>query len=166
MAAEASAAADAARRRSGRSSEDMARHAPRSIRVLQLMADGCFTMLASELISDLTSGKHNGTSWLRPLALCKSANATLAEAAQRYDAALGWQEDFSAVTVFSLGAPNVFVPTALLRPAAEKETLTVRLLHDMHSDETASSEAGTEFMLLRDVVTQVTRQYPDALPPR
>ena len=108
VAAEASVAAETARKRSVRSPEDTAGgHARPSVSLLTLVTANSFTMLAAERIDDLTSGKHNGTSWLRPLAMRQSANATLAEAAQRFDPALGWREDFCAVTVFSAATPNV-----------------------------------------------------------
>ena len=61
---------------------------------------------------------------------------------------------------------QVFIPTVLLRPADEKETVVIRLLHDLHSCDIDTSGANTEFVLLRDLVTAISRNHPDAFPPR
>ena len=66
----------------------------------------------------ITSGRHAGETWLRPLALRTCANASLALAAQRFDPSIGWLDGTldSDVHLFSPAAPvcSIFRPHGLL----------------------------------------------------
>jgi len=120
--------------------------------VLVVVDDGQrYSQLVAELISDITTGSRAGTSWLRPLAMRLSENATLARAAHAYDATLGWlnaeveREEAEAVVpavvhVFSPIVPAAFVQTEFLdRSVPPALAVAVRSMNDAHA--AAASDA-------------------------
>lgn len=123
-----------------------------------------FQQLVAEVVSNITSGKRAGSSWLRPLALRSSLNATMAQAAWEYDPCIGWcgSDDGSLVVpsnihMFSRLAPDTFVSTSLLRPVPTALALAVRSMSEAHADsctdyETAATlDSTTIHMFMRAV---------------
>ena len=108
---------------------------PRRIVVSTFADAACYQQLASEVVSDVTSGARAGTTWLKPLALRTCSNATMAEAAERYDPVIGWTggSTLGDVHVFSSLAPAVFLPTNLLESAPPALALAVRSMSEVHA---------------------------------
>lgn len=115
--------------------------------------------LVAEEIGQISSGKHAGKSWLRPLAMRTCNCVSLATEAFRYDPALGWfsaegedggggekgdgkgSEFDSEVHVFSPLVPAVFLPTHLVGETGGSLALAVRMLCDAHADEVSGQSS-------------------------
>ena len=97
-----------------------------------------FEQLVCEVVQRIESGAKAGTTWLKPLALRRVENATLAQAAWEYDPTIGWLDHASsdglgAVTVFSQLIQAAVVPTAKLRDVQPGLALVVRSLYEAHA---------------------------------
>ena len=108
--------------------------------------DDLYQQLVCEVVANITSGKRAGTTWAKPLALRSSSNATMNEAAYRFDPCIGWADHSgvpSTVHVFSQLAPTIFVPTETVEPVPSALALAVRTMAEAHGDaEALSLEAG------------------------
>lgn len=98
--AEVLAAAEIATRRSGRAPEDRpavsgtgaagVETARKPLRLVSAIVGEALHQLIAEEIDQICTGKHQGKSWLRPLAMRVTENATLGVAQFHYDSSLGW----------------------------------------------------------------------------
>ena len=157
VAAEALAAAAHVARRSGRHPDDAPPSVPpRPLAILALNGDPVCraTVLVAEEVSVITSGRHNGTTWLKPLAMRSAPpGAPPAEPLARFD------DKRFGVHVFSSLAPAVFVPTARLRPASSAEVTLARAMTDAHhADEDEASAPDADGARLRELMAALARE--------
>lgn len=97
--------------------------------------------MVAECIQHISTGNRAGTTWIKPLALRETRNATLARAAERFDPTLGWlrghSESASVVAsrihIFSPLAPAAFVPTARCDKVPVALGLAVRAMSEAHA---------------------------------
>ena len=95
---------------------------------------GAYQQCIAELVQHCT-GKREGTSWVRPLALRRAANISVAVAAEAFDPTLGWLDSDvgeSTIHMFSALAPAAFVPTSRLCDVPPALAVAVRTLHQAH----------------------------------
>jgi len=136
--------------------------APLELRPLMtIVADGgAFRQLVAEEIQGFKQGPHAGETWLKPLALRSSKNATLARAAKKFDPSIGWLDGAidSELHLFSPLAPSFFLPTAKLSNATPLEATAVRLLQDTHIFEygVEESELASDMQAIRDFCSPVS----------
>jgi len=94
--------------------------------------------LIGEEIDAITTGRHAGMTWLRPVAF--------------RDAGESW-------TLFPLGIESAFVPTERLAPLEELERVSLRLLREAHELELEeAAEAGPHRMRLHSFFALLSQQ--------
>jgi len=144
LAAEAAAAALRLTVRMGRHPDDAPPVTVRPLRVLACLTGGLGQQICSSLavdaavagqettvemvaaeVSEITTGRLCGSSWLKPMAM-RVLGADGAAVAQ--------------FTLFGALVPNLIAPTALLRPLDTAEGSMLRLMHDLHLAQETSTE--------------------------
>ena len=161
-----------------RSSRSCAEAEPRRLAMVTV-SETTFEEMVCEVVQDITSGSSAGTTWLKPLALRRCANATLAVAARGFDPTIGWVgrgasdpdadadasggDGLGDVFLFSQLCPAAFVATAQLADVPAELSLTVRSMYDAHAASETVADGATgapaeDSRLLRAFLRRVREQ--------